>query len=134
VTDLAEGMNSPSAHENANARPLNQAMLSWFYDHYLTPQADRRHPYVSPLHAQSHAGLPPATVILAGIDPLRSDGEAYAQKLREAGVMTDMHLFDGVTHEFFGMKGVLDEADEAISAAASGLRQAFEGARHRKAA
>jgi acetyl esterase len=125
VTDMANGVNSASARENANAKPLNRAMLNWFYGHYLQGE-DAHHPSASPLLATSHQGLPAATVILAEIDPLRSDGEAYAKKLKEAGVPVNLKVFDGVTHEFFGLVGLVDEAAAAMKMACDDLKDAFE--------
>lgn len=75
-----------------------------------------------PLKASSHAGLPPATIILAEIDPIASDGEMYAEKLRAAGVSVRVRKFSGVTHEFFGLGAVLPEAREAVEFAAEGLK------------
>jgi acetyl esterase len=63
----------------------------------------RADPYASPLRAADLGGLPPATIITAEIDPLRSDGEAYAKRLEEAGVAVEYRAYAGVTHEFFGM-------------------------------
>jgi acetyl esterase len=70
-------------------------------------------------------GLPPATVITAQIDPLRSEGQRYAERLRQAGVPVRFRNFDGVTHEFFGMGAVVDTAKEAVSYAAEGLKGGF---------
>ena len=72
------------------------------------------------------SGLPPATVITAAIDPLRSDGKAYADKLKEAGVKVDYRNYEGVTHEFFGMGAVVPEAKLAVKQAADGLRGGFQ--------
>jgi acetyl esterase len=127
VTDLENGMHSPSAQENVDAAPLNSAMLQWFYDLYLPDNANRKHPYVSPLYALNLAGLPSATVVLAQIDPLRSEGEMYARKLEGAGVDVAFKTFDGVTHEFFGMAGLLDAASDAVTFAKEGLQRAFRG-------
>lgn len=131
VTDVAHGANSPSAVENSVAKPLNKAMLNWFYDHYAAG-SDRNDWRMSPLHASSHAGLPPATIILAEIDPLRSDGEAYAQKLSDAGVPVNLKIFEGVTHEFFGLTALVHEAKEAVAMAARDLKDAFEKVSERK--
>lgn len=70
-------------------------------------------------------GLAPATIINAEIDPLRSEGEAYADKLKAAGVPVTHKLYKGVTHEFFGMGAVVDEANEAMSLAVQQLQTAF---------
>jgi acetyl esterase/lipase len=69
--------------------------------------------------------LPPATVITAEIDPLRSEGQAYADKLRGAGVPVKSMNYDGVTHEFFGLGQVVDTARRAERFAAEGLQSAF---------
>lgn len=126
VTDLAHGMQSPSAIENADAAPLNTPMLGWFYDHYLPATADRQDAYISPLHA-SLRGLPPATIVLAEIDPLRSEGEGYADRLIASGIYVNVKTYAGVTHEFFGLGGLVSAAQEAMSYAAARLRNSFYG-------
>jgi acetyl esterase len=122
VTDQTT-LDRPSQVEHADAKPLNTAMLAWFYGHYTPDPAQRAHPYASPLLADL-AGLPPATVITAESDPLRSEGEAYAEALRAAGVPVEHHHFDGVMHEFFGM-AVVPKAKEAQQAAGADLKRAF---------
>jgi acetyl esterase len=69
--------------------------------------------------------LPPATIINAELDPLRSDGEMLAQRLREAGVVAEQRTFEGVTHEFFGTAPAVAKATEAQGYAAQRLREAF---------
>ncbi len=100
--------------ENADAKPLNGPMMSWFFDN---PRLN--------LVAANLAGLPATTIINAQIDPLRSDGELLAERLRAAGVPTEQKTFDGVTHEFFGMGAVLDKAVSAEQMAADALKKAF---------
>lgn len=117
---------SPSYQENATAQPLNKALMQWFWGHYLPSDADGQHPYASPLQAPDLSGLPPAMVITAEIDPLRSEGEAYANLLRAAGVPVVHNHYDGVMHEFFSMPAVIDKAHQAISDAAGELKAAFE--------
>jgi acetyl esterase len=70
-------------------------------------------------------GLPGATVVLAEIDPLRSEGEALAKRLKEAGSDVDYKIYDGVTHEFFGMGAVVGDAKSAEKFVAGGLKKAF---------
>jgi acetyl esterase/lipase len=125
ITDF--NFETPSYKENANAQPLNKPLMQWFFDKYLRSAADGSNPYVSPLRATSLAGLPPATVINAQIDPLRSEGEAYAAKLAAAGVTVDQTTYLGVTHEFFGMGAVVDKAKLAQAQAAAGLKRGFGG-------
>ncbi|MDQ3082507.1 MAG: alpha/beta hydrolase [Gemmatimonadota bacterium] len=117
-------MNTPSYTENATAKPLNRAMMAWFFDNYLNGAQDRTDPRVN-LVAANLAGLPPTTIINAQIDPLRSDGEILADKLRAAGVNTTQRTFEAVTHEFFGMAAVIDKALEAQQMAANALKEAF---------
>ena len=112
--------------ENANAKPLNRAMMSWFFENYLNGAQDRSDPRVN-LVAANLSGLPPVTIINAQIDPLRSDGELLAEKLRAAGVTTEQRTYDGVTHEFFGMGNVVDKAMQAEQMAADALKRAFGG-------
>ena len=71
-------------------------------------------------------GLPSATIIAAEIDPLMSEGKAYADALKKAGVKVDYKLYNGVTHEFFGMGAVVPKAKDAEQYAADALMKAFK--------
>ncbi len=123
VTD--SNMDTPSYRENADAKPLNKAMMGWFFGHYVPDARQRTDTRVALLRAADLKGLPPATVILAEIDPLRSDGEQYAAKLQAAGVRVNLKSYPGVAHEFFGMGAVVDKAKEAVGVAAADLKAAF---------
>ena len=99
--------------------PSNQLMLSrdsmvWFWDHYAPDQASRRRADASPLQATDLAGLPPAVVLTAEHDVLRDEGEAYAEKLRAAGVAVQSRRFEGQMHGFFTMVNVLPGADAGL--------------------
>ncbi len=118
--------NTPSYLEQAMATPLDRPTMMWFFTYYLRTPADRANPYVSPLRAASLRGLAPATVITDQFDPLRSEGEAYAARLRASGVAVTATRYNGVTHEFFTMSAVVDEARQAVAEAAAGLRSAFK--------
>lgn len=131
VTDAR--MNTPSYEEQREAKPLNAAMMPWFWKHYLESESQGREPYASPMLAGSLAGLPPAIVITAENDPLRDEGEAYARRLSDEGVPVDARRFDGVMHEFFGLAGAVGKAADAVKFAAEGLRKIFD-ARERRAA
>ncbi len=113
-----------SYRENAAGPLLTRSMMECFWDFYV-PDGARSDPYVSPLRAKSLAGLPPATVITAEYDPLRDEGEAYALRLREAGVAVTASRYDGMIHGFFGFDEVLPAARKAIDEAAAALGVAF---------
>jgi acetyl esterase len=118
---------TPSYEEQAEAVPLSRELMQWFFEQYLPDPSDGDNHYVSPLRAEDHGGLPPATVITAEQDPLTSEGEAYANVLREAGVPVEYAHYEGTMHEFFSMPMAIYKAREAINLAARELRSAFEG-------
>jgi acetyl esterase/lipase len=120
-------MDTPSYRENALAKPLNAMMMKWFFDHTLSKPEDWKNHQINLLEAKSLAGLPSTTIITAEIDPLRSDGELLAAKLRKDGVPVSYRNYEGVTHEFFGMGAVVDKAREAVGFAAENLKEAFAG-------
>ncbi|MBC7790136.1 MAG: alpha/beta hydrolase [Anaerolineae bacterium] len=117
-------MNTASYQENANAKPLNKAMMSWFVEHTLKSPAEAQDPRINLLGADLK-GLPSTTIIAAEIDPLRTEGETLAQKLKDAGVDTEHSTYEGAAHEFFGMAAVVDKAKDAQGKAADGLKKAF---------
>ena len=115
---------SPSYRANSNAKPLSKGAMQWFFDKYMRSPADAQNPYLIPLNGKL-AGLPPATIINAEIDPLRWDGEEYARRLQAAGVPVMQKTYMGVTHEFFGMGAVVPEAKDAVGMAAAALKRAY---------
>ena len=116
---------TPSYVENAMAKPLNRAMMSWFFDNYQRTPADRQDPRINLVGADLK-GLPPVTIINAQIDPLRSDGEMLAEKIRAAGGSVEQKTYNGVTHEFFGMGAVHAKARDAEAQAADALKKVFD--------
>jgi acetyl esterase len=118
-------MDTPSYRKHAQAQPLNKAMMTWFFENYLNSPADANNPMVALIKAQDLKGLPPATIITAGIDPLQSDGKYYAARLREAGVPVIYQNFDGVTHDFFGTGVVVQKAKYAVELVGRELKHAF---------
>jgi acetyl esterase len=120
---VGNDMNNPSYQRNVNAKPLNKAMMAWFFKYY---GGDPTNAYALPIKADSLKGLPPATIIAAEIDPLLSEGKAYADKLKKDGVKVDYKEYSGVTHEFFGMGAVVPKAKDAEQYAADALKKAFE--------
>ncbi|MFF3067753.1 alpha/beta hydrolase [Kitasatospora sp. NPDC057904] len=119
------GADTPSLREHDDPLLFNRRSAAWYWGHYLADPADGADPYASPLRAPSLAGLPPATVITAEYDPLRDEGEQYAEALRAAGVPVGARRYEGVPHGFFAMTGVLDAAAEAQRYAAERLREAL---------
>ena len=119
---INDDMNSPSYKKSADAKPLNKPMMAWFFKHY---GGDPKNPYALPMKATSLKGLPPATVIAAEIDPLMSEGKAYADRLKKEGVPVTYKHYSGVTHEFFGMGAVVPAAKEAEHFAADQLKKSF---------
>jgi acetyl esterase/lipase len=116
---------TPSYRECAEGYLLTREAMRWFWGHYLRRPEDGREPHASPLLAPNLAGLPPALVITAGYDPLRDEGEAYADRLREAGVPVTLTRYPGMIHGFFRMINLVDQARIARDEAATALRKAF---------
>ena len=94
VTD--SDLSRPSYTENAEGYILTTPLMEWFFDHYVDP-ADRKDPRIAPLHADL-AGLPPAVVITGEFDPLRDEGDAYAEALERAGNQVRLIKARGHTH------------------------------------
>lgn len=121
--------NTPSYLENTVSVPLSRGDILWFVDKFTRSTLDLQDPRLNVIGRADLRGLPPATIINAEIDPLRSDGEMLAARLREAGVAVEQRTFGGTTHEFFGTAPVVSDATAAQSFAAQRLRAAFGGAR-----
>jgi acetyl esterase/lipase len=115
-------MQTPSYVDSADAKPLNKAMMGWFVDKLVASPADTSDPRLDLVHANL-ADLPPVTIINAEMDPLRSDGEMLEAALRGAGVEVTRKVYDGVTHEFFGMAAVVKKAKEAQAFAGKQLKR-----------
>lgn len=115
---------TPSMIEHMKAKPLSTPMLGWFFKHTV-PDPTAVDLSQLTILMQPAQGLPTTTMIFAEIDPLLSEGEAYANHLREANVAVKSKRYEGVTHEFFGMGAVVDKAKEAVVFAADGLKSAF---------
>jgi len=108
--------------EDENQTLLTTEFMQWFWDHYVPNPEDRGHHEASPLRAESLEGLAPALVITSAHDVLRDEGEAYAQRLREAGVPTEHQRWEGQMHGFFSMVNVLPAAAEAMDFVAASVR------------
>jgi acetyl esterase/lipase len=110
----------PSIGENADGYVLTTSLLTWFIDQYAP---DRTSPLASPLLAESLAGLPPAAVITAEFDPLRDEGDAYAEALAEAGVAVQHERCRGQTHTAFHAVDVLISPKVHRAAMADAIRR-----------
>lgn len=123
---ITPGTDSHQSHEShrrfAEGYLLDAASIDWFFGHYI--DAGQRSDWrFAPLHADDHAGLAPAAVLLAEADPLVDEGLAYADTLRAAGVPVQLELARGVTHDFIKMGRSLPEAHAALDFCASALRE-----------
>ena len=123
VTD--RNFSTISYRENGEDYSLTRDGMIWFWDHYLAKDSDADNPYASPLRAQRLKDLPPALVITAEYDPLRDEGEAYAHRLRNAGIPANSSRYDGMIHGFFGMSAAVDKGKQAIEEASAALQAAF---------
>ncbi|GAB3845023.1 hypothetical protein GCM10028822_02920 [Hymenobacter terrigena] len=117
--------NTPSYQANTQTAPLNKGGMEWFFKNYQRTPADLKDPRIN-LVAANLKGLEPTTIIAADYDPLKSEGKTLADKLTAAGVKTNYKLYDGTTHEFFGMAAVVPEAKDAQGVAVSDLKGALK--------
>ncbi len=120
---------TPSYEENAEGYGLTRDTMKWFWAHYLNDASEAARPHAAPLRSSDLSGLPRALVITAEYDPLRDEGELYAEKLRAAGVPTNLSRYDGVNHGFMFWVGVVDKAGTAMNEACGWLGGIFADAR-----
>ncbi|MFV8817956.1 alpha/beta hydrolase [Haliea sp. E17] len=107
---------------------LSAADMRWFWDHYCPPSVDRDNPLVSPLRVADAAGLPPALIHVAELDPLRDEGLAYARRLREAGVAVATRCDSGMLHGYLSSAAAIPLAMEAVSEAAQWIKTCLQQA------
>ncbi|HEY2813062.1 MAG TPA: alpha/beta hydrolase [Acidimicrobiales bacterium] len=117
-------MSFPSIEENGEGYLLTKDSMVWFTNHYLSG-ADPKDPTVSPYYVDDLSGVAPANVLTAEFDPLRDEGEAYAERLKDAGVPVEVKRYDGMIHGFYGLGMITPIADQAVDASAASLRAAF---------
>lgn len=123
VTDV--GAETQSYRDLADGYMLTRDGMRWFIAHYLAKPQDAEDWRASPIRATSFAGVAPALIITAGYDPLRDEGDAYAQKLRAAGVNVDHVSYGGMVHGFIPMGKLIDTGNRAVTLIAGSLRHAF---------
>jgi acetyl esterase len=123
VTDVSA--ESSSYQLFADGFLLSRAMMRWFIGHYMPDVAARTDPRASPLLAADLSDLPPACIVLAGFDPLRDEGRAYTDRLREAGVAVELVLEPSSIHGFVAEKQLLDVGQRAFDRCVRALASAL---------
>ena len=123
AVDVASETASMSTY--ADAYPLSRPIMDWFMGHYMGPDADPADPRLSPNKAADLSGLAPAVVITAGFDPLVDQGEAYAKRLKAAGVPVTYRCYDSLAHGFTAFTGAVPAADAACREVARLVGEAF---------
>lgn len=118
--------NSYSHHAFAEKHFLTRRTILWFYEQYLNGPDDAADPRFAPLETPDLSGLPPTLLIVAGYDPLRDEGLAYGERLRQAGVEVTVSNYEGMLHGFVTMADVVDKGMEAIDEISDALRKTFD--------
>lgn len=113
----------PSMTENAEGYLLSRKDMEWFVGHYVKNPAAGPLSTLCPIKAASHAGLPPALVITAEFDPLRDEGNAYAEKLKAAGVAVEARCYAGAIHGFYTFFGAMTLGREAVDQGIAWLKR-----------
>lgn len=126
VTEV--GAETPSRRTFGDGFLLTRRDMDYFEDRYLASEEQWGDPRVSPLRAEDLGGLPPAYVATAGFDPLRDEGEAYALRMREAGVTVALRRHPGLVHTFANLAAICPTARQAMLEAAGALRMGLAGA------
>jgi acetyl esterase len=123
VTDV--DFDRPSYVENATGYGLTRDAMRWFWSHYLGDGGDGTSPEASPLRTPDLAGVAPATVLTVELDPLRDEGDAYADRLRAAGVPVRHERFDGLIHGVIRMPAAVPRGRELLERSIESLQAAF---------
>ncbi|HEX8412541.1 MAG TPA: alpha/beta hydrolase [Sphingomicrobium sp.] len=126
VTDAACA--TESYREFSTGPFLTSRIMAWFWDHYAPDAAQRSDDRASPLRATDLASLPPTLILIADLDPLRDEGEAFGKALAEAGVDVEVQRVAGQVHGFAAMASMVGAADGALDHAGRSIRQHCERA------
>jgi len=123
ATDLTRAL--PSHALFGDSYFLSKAAGDWYLGHYLRAPADATKPLASPLFVDDLSRLPPALLITAGFDPLRDEGKAYADRMREAGVEVELVCVEGQMHGFLVMAAAIRDGARIVDLVAARLRSAL---------
>jgi acetyl esterase len=127
-TDMTHPCNAPAKgtiKKFSEGYFLTWNALIWFQDLYLNSDEERLDWRASPIRAVNLRGVAPAFIQTAGFDPLKDQGIAYAARLNDAGVMTELIDYPGMIHGFIRAIGLIDVAQTAIDDGAAALKYAF---------
>lgn len=126
VTDLTEAVRQDASYAaNIRGIVLSNEDMEVFHGHYVTEDVDPTDPRLSPLHAPDLAGLPPAVVVVAGLDPLHDSGVRYAQALSDAGVPVTVEDFHQMPHGFLSFPYLCRGARPAMTAVVASQRESL---------
>lgn len=126
VTDAA--CDTPSYAENEEAPVLTARLMRWFWDHYVQQAHDRADWRASPLRAENLAGLPPAFIQTAELDPLRDEAELFGARLAAAGVDVTVDRIHGFVHGYANMYPFVPAASAALDRAVADVKRHISSA------
>ena len=113
----------PSYDENSKGYVLEKSSMDWFYDHYLPNDEARKDWRVSPILTEDLSNLPPSYIITVAADPLRDEGRAYAEKLKENGNEVEHIEYDDTVHAFFSWATIFKSSKEAVDLACENMKK-----------
>jgi acetyl esterase len=122
---INHAFDTASYYQNADGYGLTRDLMIYFWNNYLASPADADNPYASLLRAKDLSGLPPALILTAQYDVLRDEGEAYAARLKQAGVPVQLTRYLELNHGFIGFGGVYEQARRGLQEIADALHVAF---------
>lgn len=122
---VCDGAADPSVEIPGGPFYLTRRGMEWYWHQYTARAGNRINPLASPRHLSDKAGLAPAVIIAAGLDPLAAEAKAYSAALRESGVATKYIEVPGVVHGFITLAPELRQTHEALARGAEALRHAF---------
>ena len=112
TTDIKGDSKYASYEENGEGYFLTKESMGLFGRAYIQEESLRHHPYAVPMLAEDVSGLPPTLIITAEFDPLRDEGEAYGEKLKQAGVEVEVYREDGLIHGFFNLFSIMKSEED----------------------